>query len=470
MIASSHYDTIVIGAGMSGLAAGIRLAMFDKKVLIVEKHHTSGGLNSFYTRNLRKYDVGLHALTNYVPSHIKGSPLAKLLRQLRISREELGLCEQMGSSIKSNGRCLRFNNHFELLESEVAREFPHEVDGFQKLLSFIKNFNELSLDNLEASTVATIKLFIKDPELINMILLPLFYYGSSQENDMDLNQFVIMFKSIFLEGFCKPQEGVRRIIRLLTHKYRMLGGGKLMNCAVKRIIIDKNKAIAIELADGQQVTANTILSSAGAIETQQLCHPTPPIDPTNIGQLSFVEAILSIKTLPRNWGFKDTIIFFNNNKELSYRKPQTMVDEGSGVICFPENYQFLEERLPQEGSIRMTLLANYDLWNNLTPALYRETKEKVLKSLVNVLKEILPGSNQLLEGQLIDTDLFTPLTIKRFTGHMNGAVYGCPHKFRHGQTPYENLFLCGTDQGFLGIVGSILSGISMANLHILKEK
>jgi phytoene dehydrogenase-like protein len=30
------YDVIVIGSGLSGLAAGIRLAMFDKKVLIIE--------------------------------------------------------------------------------------------------------------------------------------------------------------------------------------------------------------------------------------------------------------------------------------------------------------------------------------------------------------------------------------------------------------------------------------------------
>ena len=28
--------------------------------------------------------------------------------------------------------------------------------------------------------------------------------------------------------------------------------------------------------------------------------------------------------------------------------------------------------------------------------------------------------------------------------------------------------ICGTDQGFLGIVGSMLSGITIANLHLLR--
>ena len=38
------YDAIIIGAGMSGLAAAIRLAMFDKKVVVLEKHSIPGGL------------------------------------------------------------------------------------------------------------------------------------------------------------------------------------------------------------------------------------------------------------------------------------------------------------------------------------------------------------------------------------------------------------------------------------------
>ncbi|MEO0661599.1 MAG: FAD-binding protein, partial [Planctomycetota bacterium] len=32
---SERYDTIVIGAGMSGLAAGIRLAQFDQRVVVL---------------------------------------------------------------------------------------------------------------------------------------------------------------------------------------------------------------------------------------------------------------------------------------------------------------------------------------------------------------------------------------------------------------------------------------------------
>ena len=64
-------------------------------------------------------------------------------------------------------------------------------------------------------------------------------------------------------------------------------------------------------------------------------------------------------------------------------------------------------------------------------------------------------------------DSFTPTTVRRFTGHDKGAVYGSPMKRLDGTTSIEGLHLMGTDQGMLGVVGAILSGISMANRHAL---
>ena len=68
---------------------------------------------------------------------------------------------------------------------------------------------------------------------------------------------------------------------------------------------------------------------------------------------------------------------------------------------------------------------------------------------------------------VVDVDVFTPKTIRRFTGHDNGAVYGAPKKRYDGTTPLKNLFICGTDQGLVGIIGALISGITMANRHLL---
>src|SRR5258708_12200707 len=127
------YDTIIIGAGMSGLAAGIRLAYYDQKVCILERHTTIGGLNSFYRLRHRNYDVGLHAVTNFTPKGTRTGPLSRLLRQLRFSWDDFQLAPQTGSRVDFPGKSLRFNNDFELLTNEVPREFPSPAHPFPPL-------------------------------------------------------------------------------------------------------------------------------------------------------------------------------------------------------------------------------------------------------------------------------------------------------------------------------------------------
>jgi phytoene dehydrogenase-like protein len=93
--------------------------------------------------------------------------------------------------------------------------------------------------------------------------------------------------------------------------------------------------------------------------------------------------------------------------------------------------------------------------------------ERVQRSALRFLPPLVPADA--LERAIITTDMFTPRTITKYTGHFAGAIYGAPVKRRQGRTSLENVYLCGTDQGFLGIVGAMLSGISMANYHILQK-
>lgn len=469
-----HFDTVIIGAGMSGLAAGIRLAMFERSVIVLERHTAPGGLNSFYRLDKRDYDVGLHAMTNYVAPGVKGTPLGKLLRQLRIPRDEFALCEQMGSRCVFGDVSLSFSNDYALLESEVARVFPAQIDAFRKLVAHIREFNDTALDNREQSAKAVISDYLSDPLLVDMVMLPLMYYGSAQEDDMDFSQFVIMFKSIYLEGFARPFEGVRRIIKALLKKYKTLGGERKMGVGVRKMVTDSARVTSLELDNGAVISADHVVSSAGWGETLdllegELAEREQKVRQDNIGQLSFTETITMLKSQPQSFGWEDTIIFFNEGERFCYRQPDELVDPRSGVICLPNNYRYDEGQQLSEGILRVTAMANYERWCQLPEAEYRARKEYWYRELQQQALRFLPGqvSTEGLSADTVATDMFTPRTITKYTGHLAGAIYGAPHKARDGSTHLENLYLCGTDQGFLGIVGAMLSGISMANYHIL---
>ena len=473
MNTSSHYDVVIIGAGMSGLAAGIRLAHFGKKVCIFERHNATGGLNSFYSQQGRKFDVGLHALTNFVRLGVKGTPLTKLLRQLRISRDEFQLCEQKRSRVcfgSAGDISLNFTNDFEVLESEVAQAFPAEIDGFRRLVAQVREYDDVSLDAKPVSAREVVRGFIGDPLLEDMIFCPVMYYGSAQELDMEFGQFVIMFKALFLEGFARPFDGVRVILRVLTAKYRAAGGERRMKCGIRKIVSQRDRATAVELDDGQTITADHVLSSIGGPETERLLGEIPDMPKSPIGKLSFVETITILNQQPADLGWgDDTIIFFNDSARFDYAAATDQVDPRSGVICFPNNFAYEDGRTLAEGIFRCTCLANYAAWKNLPETEYLAAKSRWYAEIQASARRFLPAIDPAeLSHATIATDMFTPRTVEKFTGHMGGAIYGSPLKHRQGRTSLSNVYLCGTDQGFLGIIGAMLSGISMANYHILR--
>ncbi|MDB6127635.1 MAG: phytoene dehydrogenase [Verrucomicrobia bacterium] len=472
----THYDVAIIGAGMSGLAAGIRLAHFGKRVCIFERHNAVGGLNSFYSLAGRRFDVGLHAMTNYVRPGVKGTPLGKLLRQLRIDRDEFALCEQKQSRISFGHHgetSLRFTNDFAVLEAEVAAHFPKQIDGFRKLTTAVRAFDDVSLDAAPVSARKVVKEHITDPLLEDMLFCPLMYYGSASEHDMEFGQFVIMFKALFLEGFARPLDGVRVILRVLLEKYRIAGGERRMKCGVKHIVAREGRAASLTLDNGEEITADHVISSIGAPETSRLIlsgHRGPPAPPP--GRLSFVETITVLDRQPAELGWgSDTIIFFNDSSRFHYERPEAQVDPRSGVICIPNNFEYGPGEQLAEGLFRCTCLANYERWAHVEEEAYRVDKHRWYDVMQRSAQRFLPklAMPDALLRATVTTDMFTPRTITKFTGHLGGAIYGAAEKNRQGRTELANLYLCGTDQGFLGIVGAMLSGISMANFHILQK-
>ncbi|HID22125.1 MAG TPA: NAD(P)/FAD-dependent oxidoreductase, partial [Planctomycetaceae bacterium] len=287
--------------------------------------------------------------------------------------------------------------------------------------------------------------------------------GSPTPDDIDFLDFVILFRSIFREGFGRPRAGIRPILNRLARQFRSFGGELKLNCGVRRITHDGRRVDGVTLDDGRHLQANTVLSSAGLVETLQLCQaPAEVRRQHQPGQLSFIEMICCLDCQPADLGIQRTIVFFNSSPRVPYHCPDEPVELGCGVICCPNNFQY--DQPLDDGRVRVTVLANPRFWLEVPDESYTAEKQKWESRIVDAACRIVPD----FRSRIVDTDMFTPRTVRRFTGHVNGAVYGAPVKVRDGRTHLEGLYLCGTDQGYLGIVGSMLSGITVANLYLLR--
>src|SRR5690554_2588820 len=385
------YDAIVIGAGMSGLAAGIRLAMFGKKVCVLEKHTIAGGLNSYYqrrvksTKELARLDVGLHALTNFAKKGERRCPLTKLLKQLRIPYDALDLRQQSYSMIHFPEKQLRFSNDFELLQTEINEKFPHQTDAFLKLVNMVREYNELDLEAGYASSRDVLNSVLNDPLLVEMILAPLLIYGSAWEQDMDFNQFVIMFKAIYFEGFARPEGGVRRIIDLMIGRLKEEGAELRFRSGVEKILLKDGKACGVLTGKGEELLADQVFSSAGLPETMELAGLSAQ-ESARVGKMTFMESIALLDRKPAAEDFDATIVFYNNSEKYHYEQASSFFDARSAVICCPDNYE-LDNR-EGLGQLRVTFMANYENFKGLERQAYLEKKEETFAVALETAKKM----------------------------------------------------------------------------------
>jgi len=460
------YDQVIIGGGLSGLAAGIRLARFGYKVLILEKHAIPGGLNSYYFRQGRLLETGLHAMTNFAPPESKAAPLNRLFRQLKLSRKKFSTHQQLRSTIYfSDNYSLSFSNDLGLLSSEVERVFPESIDRFTALVELVRSHDPF-VNRPWISAKDRLRDLLDNERLMNMLLWPLMMYGNCNEHDMDFDQFVIMFQSVYLEGFFRPAGTIKDFLEMLLDHYRSLGGEIRFRAPVKHFRIRDEQVDTVVLESGEEIGCGQVISTAGYPATLQFMTSNQhPVEADKYsGRMSFVEIINVLPVACRKTLRSDeTIIFYNLDEPFDYRRPDQAVNVNCGVICFPENFHDLE--VGSEFQLRVTHPANYDIWKSFGPDEYAEQKKLWTVRSSAVVGEIIGNYRQ----KVVYQDVFTPITIEKFTGKANGAIYGSPIKLKDGTTSIANLFVAGTDQGYLGIVGAMLSGVTMVNNHIFEQ-
>ncbi len=359
------YDTVIIGAGLSGLAAGARLALVGRRVCVLEAHAVPGGLNSYYRRHGRNIDVGLHAFTNFSPRGTRHSALTRLLRQLRLRHEELALAEPaVGSRIVFPGRVLRFTNDPQVLRADVAANFPDDLAGFDRLWARLAEYDETSLEEKPfVSTRTELAKDLRTPLLREMLLAPTMYYGSSTEDDPDWEQFALVWQCLLAEGISRPAGGVRRILDLLSGRLKENGGELRLSARVERLIERDGKVVAARLASGEEVSGEVFLSCAGAPETAALCGQSVDYE-ASAGKVSVAEVVLHLDCNPRDLGVTDAIAFLCRDEQFRWREPEGLIDDRSAALCSPALYGEGPAG-PDECCLRVTAQASYRRWHEL---------------------------------------------------------------------------------------------------------
>jgi len=451
-----RYDAVIIGAGLSGLAAGIRLSQFFKRVLIVESHTIPGGLNSFYERGRPRqlFSSGLHTMTNArVTSRRWG--LGLISRNLGIQPEDFRIHAPVTTSrITSPAGSVRFSNDPELLASEVRRVFPGSGDAFR---GFENRMVALSGDPhaSQARALEFLRSHFPDQGLADLLALPVFTYAGYAIGDIDLRTYALLYRSIFIDGCGSPVD-MKSFLKGLVDTFLGNGGELCFRAPVETILQSDQTVRGIRLKSGVEIATPYVLSSAGLHETGLLAG----LRLGRPGRISLFQVARGYPEDLARYGVDDVIHFLNQRETLdwSFEREEDLFD----ILTFSaqDQYAFAAEK----HQFKASCFDRLEFWEPLSPADYRTRKAERAACLMEIAGRHYPG---LVEAEPVIEDTFTPLTIRRYTSHINGTLYGGEEKAFDGKTPIRNLLVIGNDQGGIGIMGALTSGILVANYSVL---
>lgn len=502
---STYFDAIVIGSGIGGMAAaGLLARVAGKKVLVLERHWELGGLTHVFRRDSFSWDVGVHyvgqvgegsmarSLFDYLTEgKLKWNAMPRDFERFRYPGIEVKVPDESGEYLKrlsarfpGNERALRryFRGvrraaRWHVLDF-VARFLPAPIALFPRLVALTGRREALR------TTSDFLRKVIPDQRLQAVLATQWGDYGlPPSESAFAIHALIV---SHYLGGAFFPQGGAGRISRYIEALVEKAGGLCRVNQEATKILVDKGKVTGVIATDlsrpdaGQTIyRAPIVVSDIGALSTYSGLLADEPLgrvrsDLERIpAGYSAVTLYVALKEAPAKLGVSGENWWINESFDHDDLAGQTSsLLAGRPERCYVSfpSMKSGETIFHTAEIISFVLPAAFDAWKHQSwrerDAEYYELKERISRGLLDLAEKHIPGF-QALSGY---TELSTPLSVERFTGHGRGEFYGAaatparyalPH-FRP-TTPIRNLYLSGSDASSLGVVGALMGGVAAAS-------
>ena len=439
---STPKKIIIIGAGISGLSAGIygRKAGFD--VEIYEKNPSVGGLCTSWVRKGYTIDGCIHWLTGTKP----GSDLYRMWQDVGAfkSEEDIIRSDTFGI-LEYNGQRLRMWNDSDKLEKEMLRIAPEEKRRIKKFIKLFKkiekvdfplhmptdtmNFFELTavglrmLPMLGALGYAAMKSTRSYAKKFKNPLLKYFVTNIVPgRNNLYANMFSYATVSSGNGGV--PVGGSKPMVERMLQTYKDLGGKIFLAKEVEKVIVDGKVAKGIKLKNGTESYADYIVSSTDILHTLKhlLDHQYRShrffsrlnnVRRYPIPSCVYVTFSVDVKKY-RDLHLTETYQFNTKPFVVGYT-----VQESIRLRDYSYDESFIHNgRVPVNVLISQSDI-NYPFWKLLSKdrKAYLIEKERI----GNILKEKIEQHFPSLEGDLELLDVVTPFTYHRYCNSSYGG-------------------------------------------------
>ncbi len=483
----------MIGSGIAGLAAAIRLQQQGFEVTVFEKNALAGGKMSELNADGFRFDKGPTVLTK--PEYVE--ELFTLCGKRASAHWNYKAVDPIfhyffedGTIVKSHKDSKQFaadveantnasaSSVLDFLKQSETKHFLTDEVFLQRSLHIIKNYLNWStlrgvlnfgkVDVFRSMNSANSKQFA-DQKVVDIFNRYASYNGSNPYlAPATLNviaHYEITLGTYFSEG------GIHRIITTLQTLAEEIGVQFRFNSSVSEIITEGNRATAIRTDVGQE-DFDLIVSNADVYNTYK--HLLPKL----AAPKRFIEQPRSSSVIVFYWGMNRTYpqlglhnMFLTNDSKKEYEHlfgTETLYEDPTIHLTISSKMNASDAPEDQENWAAL-ISVPHDTgqdWNQLVA----QSRKRVIQKLNGIL-------NTDIEPHIVFEEVLDPPKVNAETGAAFGAVFGNSSNsmfsafLRHPNFSYklENLFFCGgTAHPGPGIPLCLLSAKIVSNL--IEEK
>ena len=288
----------------------------------------------------------------------------------------------------------------------------------------------------------------------------------------------------YFEGAFYPAGGGGGIVKALANTLKRYGGEIRTKQTVNKIIIKNRHAVGVELKDGTEIFAKTIISNADPSTTY-----------LNLVGKENISARLAKKLSKTKYSATSLILFLTLDLDVT----KSGVDSGNIWMLrdhdldkvfqdlttkdildgdeFPALFMScttLKDPASFNGrhhTIEVVTFIDYSSFNafhnkaDYHSEAYATYKERIIQKFMNSIEKIIPDAKQ----HVVQLELGTPKTNEFYINSTHGNVYGTEKTFNQigpfsfqNRTEIKNLFLCGASTLSHGVAGATYSGVAAA--------
>ncbi len=271
-------NVVIVGAGLAGLSAALRLAGAGRKVTVVERESVPGGRNGLLNKSGYSFDTGPSVLT--MPDLIADA-LACVGEDIKDWLDLIPL-KPLYRAFYDDGSQLDVHSDTNQMREEIAKTIsPAEAVGYGKYVDFVtklykyemKDFIDRNIDsplNLLTPNLARlialggfrklspkVNQFLKDPRTQKVYSFQAMYACVSPQQALAIYAVIAYMDSV--NGVFFPKGGMHAVPRAMAAAAQKHGVTFKYNSTVTAIEKSNGRATAVITESGERITCDVVV-------------------------------------------------------------------------------------------------------------------------------------------------------------------------------------------------------------------